>query len=573
MIRKITGLTSLVGLTLVFCACSSDEDNNPGKDGKDGRDGASSTPCTVKKDPEGTTKIECPDGSSVDIVSSKAGKPGSPGQAGKEGAPGQPGAEGKDGEPGKSCSVECADEQTMRLFCEDGSEVVQLVDSCTTTGGPLAVLIEETSFAGALEDPTNPSLSLRLRSGGVAMEELELTVSSSDETVITPAQITFTGEGRERLVSFQPQGVGVSQLTFTVKTSAGDKATAQLNYAVSTTLGDESIRYYHHASDASTAIDVGDGYLLLASDNENRIYLYKADESGPPIKFWDFSGENQLGAESVQMEASARRGSVIVWVGAHAEEPSRVVFGTLIAGNGAEVELTFAGHYGGGTGTPEERAARGLWPELVALDQDDSYSGTQFAQGMQVEGFEFSNGIHSNDHPNTTGFLAFRNPIFINPYNPRAAKTALIVPLDNILELTDGSGGQSDRASFAQFPTTLNIDSRSIRELRRNAAGEFLILASPPDKPEYIVEDRNNSWALFTWNGSGTAHPLLNRTLPDPAPGGAWEAIASMPEKLLPGEKVRLIADSGDMDFYGTGKNRDLAPGHRKSYSQEFELE
>jgi len=79
---------------------------------------------------------------------------------------------------------------------------------------------------------------------------------------------------------------------------------------------------------------------------------------------------------------------------------------------------------------------------------------------------------------------------------------------------------------------------------------------------------------LYTWDGHPTHYPVANQTLPAPdfLVGGEWEGIVAVPDPLLPGAKVRIVADSGDTEFYGTGKTTDLEKTLQKSYSQEFSL-
>ncbi|HXS19428.1 MAG TPA: hypothetical protein VN764_19655, partial [Polyangiaceae bacterium] len=160
MVRRVLGIASVSLLAFAY-GCGSDES-------VDGIDGADAAPCTVSE-ADGETLIECPDGSSVAVLSGtdgkdgksgeegqrgedgergddgkpgKDGEPGSegdPGLQGQDGDPGEPGAPGAKGDAGDGCSVECDDEHTVRISCEDGSEVTQSVNSCAEVGGPLGL--------------------------------------------------------------------------------------------------------------------------------------------------------------------------------------------------------------------------------------------------------------------------------------------------------------------------------------------------------------------------------------------------------------------------------------------------
>ena len=78
--------------------------------------------------------------------------------------------------------------------------------------------------------------------------------------------------------------------------------------------------------DASTAIAVGDGHLLVADDERTPIRLYDARVSGREVATFTpgpDSGE-------IDFESSARKGDAIFWLGSHGnkkdgERPGRAV--------------------------------------------------------------------------------------------------------------------------------------------------------------------------------------------------------------------------------------------------------
>ncbi len=438
-------------------------------------------------------------------------------------------------------------------------------------------------IAGAVGDPTNPSLLMTLLPMETPLEDLTISASSSNESVLPTSNISFWGSGVERTVSLDPVARGSATVTFTVKNGKGEEITFVVDYAVSAQIPDASGRYHSHISDASAAVDVGDGYMLLANDESNRLYLHKQDESGPPLKVWDFMDDGtQLRTTEADIEGGARVGNQVVWITSHgngrdgdAKEYRRVLFATTITGSGADVELTFLGRYGGGPGGKDDVAVRGLWPDLINWDRTnghglgtdhlDFFAATQDGvlpnapDGFNIEGFEFA-------ADGTTGYLGFRAPtIAVN-----GTEHALIVPVTNLLELVNGTGVQSGRAAFGS-PILLNLGGRSIRALRRSASSQFLISAGPPDGATPGV---NDSWGLYTWDGDPNHPPVYNQQLPAPEQltTGSWESILSVPEPLQPGAPFRLVADSGDTDFYGTGETKDLTPGFQKSYSQLFTL-
>jgi hypothetical protein len=85
-------------------------------------------------------------------------------------------------------------------------------------------------------------------------------------------------------------------------------------------------------------------------------------------------------------------------------------------------------------------------------------------------------------------------------------EAALLVPVTNMLELVDGvRPPQSGRARFGA-PVFLNLAGRSIRDIRRNEAGQFVISAGPPDNATLGV---NDTWALYTWDGDPTHEAMF----------------------------------------------------------------
>ncbi|MDO8211629.1 hypothetical protein [Conexibacter sp. CPCC 206217] len=119
---------------------------------------------------------------------------------------------------------------------------------------------------------------------------------------------------------------------------------------------------------------------------------------------------------------------------------------------------------------------------------------------------------------------------------------ALIVPVENIQALTRG---QATKAQFGE-PIELALGGHSIRELRRNDAGEYLILAG-----DAVPDARSVDQSLWYWDGRReTAPQRLTTELPhDIEPctlqTGAWEGIGELPDRLDPGAQVRLIMDQG----------------------------
>lgn len=405
-----------------------------------------------------------------------------------------------------------------------------------------------TAYSGlpaALDDPTNPSLPVTVGDAQFAATGLTVTVASSNPAVAPPSGIAVTGTGADRTLTVTPGSVGRSTLTLTVTAPDGTSAVTQVQYGVSADLGDPSQRYFSGAGNGSTAVDVGDGYMLVGDDESNVLHLYDETRSGPAVATFDFSSELPEGTTSVDIEASARAGDMIYWTGSLTNDsdgglaPARsTLFAAKITGSGASTQLTYVGSYSG------------LKEDLVSWDEDNGSGkganyfgfaasaaagvGSHDADALDIEGMEFAPGS------STTAYLGFRAPL--EPASDR--QYALIIPVTNLDRLVTGGAAT---ASFGA-PTLLDLGGLGIREIRKNADGQYLILAGTPD-------DTNNAFRLYSWDGDPSDPPLASGTSlplePAGADEGTWETIVSVPDPLVTGASVQLLQDDGDTAWYG----------------------
>jgi hypothetical protein len=419
---------------------------------------------------------------------------------------------------------------------------------------------------GTAGDTTNPTVDVTVAQTGTPSSDLVVAATASDHPGIAAvAGVSVAGTGATRTVSVTPSGVGYADITLTVTGAESKTAAVVLHYAASAATSSPSTsRFLTGASDASAAIDVGDGYILVGDDENNTLRLYRGDVSGAPVKSWDVSP--QIGnPEEVDIEAAARTGNTIYWTGSMGNsksgglKPDRsTLFTTTLTGSGASTEVTVKGYY------------RGLRDDLLAWDAShgDHYGFAAGAasgripksiDGFNVEGFEFAPGSTS------TAYVAFRAPLV----PATATGKALIVPVTNADQLATAGLNSTVHATFGT-PIELDLGGLSIRDIRRNADDQYLILAGS--------WAAGGSYALFTWDGvPGHAPVKTSTTLPaddevgeDP---GAWEAIVATPDPLVSGSDVRLLMDNGSADFYGDGQAaKDLAPEWQKSRSEHFSL-
>jgi hypothetical protein len=420
----------------------------------------------------------------------------------------------------------------------------------------------ENDLPAALGDPTNQTLGLTVGDSSYEADELTVTASSSNTTVAPSAGLSIGGSGANRTLTVTPAAVGHSTITLTVEAPDGSSAIATIDYGVSANQGDASDRYYAGAGNGSTAIDVGDGYMIVGDDESNVLRLYHERTSGQPVKTFDFTGVLPVGTSEIDIESSARAGNTLYWMGSLSNsksgnlDPERdIVFAATISGSGANTTLTYLGSY------------THLREDLISWDQANgnplgfaaataSGVASNETDGFNVEGLEFAAGSTS------TAYLAFRAPI-----EPSSDRTkALLVPVTNFSSLvTDGNPG-STSATFGA-PLEWSLGGLGIREIRKNAAEQYLLIAGTSD-------DSNSTFGLYSWDGNPADQPVQTGTALSAVAEGAWESIVSVPDPLVGGATVELLEDNGGSEWYADGltAKSGLPTGLQKDIGRVFTL-
>jgi hypothetical protein len=432
------------------------------------------------------------------------------------------------------------------------------------SGGPPpppepTITTSEGSLAAAQGDPTNPTLGLTVAdsAGSFSPEELTVTASSSNPSVA--AGTAVTGTGAERTLTVTPGAVGDATITLTVEAPDSTKATTTVAYGVSASQGNASDRYYSGAGNASSAIDVGGGYMVVGDDEGNVLRLYHERSSGPPAKTFDFTKQLPFGTAEADIESSARAGNTLYWMSSLSNKksgkaaPERdVVFAATITGSGASTQLTYLGSY---THLRDDLIA---WDEAAGNPLGLAASGaagvpSNQADGINAEGLEFAAGSTS------TAYIGFRAPI--EP--PSGRQDALLVPVTNFSSLVTGAG----KATFGS-PLEWNLGGLGIREIRKNASDEYLAIAGTAD-------DSNSSFGLYTWDGNPADPPALTGTSLSSVASGAWESVVSVPQPLHEGAQIELLEDNGETVWYADGldSKTGLPTGLQKDIGRVFTLE
>lgn len=354
----------------------------------------------------------------------------------------------------------------------------------------------------------------------------------------TTADVSVTGTGATRKVVVAARAQGYTDLTVKVTGVDGQTATKTLHYAASAAVQYASdSRYFTGSSDASAAVDVGGGYTVVADDESNVLRLYDRSVSGAPVRTWDFS--SNIGAsKEIDIEGATRVGDTIYWTGSLGNNKDgeykadrNTVFTTTVTGSGASTVLAYG------------RSYKKLRDNLVAWDKANSNrfgfaAGTADGQipkeinGFNVEGLEFAPGS------TTTAYVGFRAPL-----SPAVTGgKALIVPVTNFDKVLS-----SGTAATFGTPIELDLGGLAIRDIRKNASNQYLIVAG-----SWAADDNSDPYALYSWDGDPAHAPVKRLDLPTSDPGG-WEAVVDVPDLTVSGARAQLITDDGSADLYGDG--------------------
>ncbi|MFF9348463.1 hypothetical protein [Streptomyces sp. NPDC014734] len=405
--------------------------------------------------------------------------------------------------------------------------------------GTPTIAFSASYLSGAVGATGDPVVTVTVAQSGADTGALTVAASaSSASSVARTADVAVTGTGATRTLSVAARGRGYTDLTIKVTGLGGKTATKKLHYAASAAVRDAAdTRYFTGSSDASAAVDVGDGYAVVADDESNTLRLYDRSASGGPVRSWDVGADLGVSKE-IDIEAGTRVGNTIYWTGSLGNNKSgtyksdrNTVFTTKVTGAGADTRLTVGGSY------------RKLRDDLVAWDkrQGDRYgfaAGTADGQvpkqidGFNIEGLEFAPGS------TTTAYLGFRAPLV----PPKSGGKALIVPVTNF----DKVAGKGDEAVVGE-PIELDLGGLSIRDIRKNAADQYLIVAG-----SWAADDNSDPYALYSWDGVAGHAPVKRVDLPTGDPGG-WESVVEVPDLTVPGVRAQLVTDSGSADLYGDG--------------------
>jgi VCBS repeat-containing protein len=454
-----------------------------------------------------------------------------------------------------------------------GNVTISITDNDSTNTAPTIGTIP--ALAGTLTAAANPTASFTISDAQSVASALSLSVTAtSNASVAQTGDVTLTNNSDgTATVAVAPRGVGTANLTIQVSDGALTASTT-LSYAASAADAAIATALYG-SSDGSAAVAIDANFLLNFDDESQVVRVYPRSSSGYEVASTNLSTaanvaplqltDTSSGApREVDFEAATKVGSRVYVLGSHSNSssgnnrPNRSrVFALDVSGTGAATTLNFAGRYdhlkadllawdaanGHGLGADHfglaASAASGVIPESNSFD------------GFNIEGLAMAPGS------TTTAYIAFRAPLAA----PGARTLALIVPVTNFdtLAVSGGaagtSGGTSGSATFGT-PIQLDLGGRGIRDLQRNAAGQYLILGGS-------ANSSGLSFQLYLWSGVATSAP---RALTTDLTGLRPEGIVEVPASLTATTQVQLLSDEGDTVWYANGTiSKDLVePRHRK---------
>jgi hypothetical protein len=307
---------------------------------------------------------------------------------------------------------------------------------------------------------------------------------------------------------------------------------------------------------ASTAISVGPGLWVVGDDEAKApliLQLYRSGQEGPAV------GQGEIPARAIapvndghpelDLEASARIGPLVYWIGSHGAAEARGPGQGAIGEPRPNHRRLFAtnlglraGADGKGLSLTVEPVGRPYTTLIEDLAADPRYGRFDLEAaarrpakapgGLNIEGLAAT--------PNGALLIGFRNPL--------PEKKALLAPLTNPNAMLAG-----EKARFGD-PVLLDLGGLGIRSLEM-VNGGLLIVAGP-------AEGRKGSAspsALYRWSGQFESPAVRLRSFP-PVGGRPFN-----PEALvIDANSLVVLSDDGKLE------GLDAACGKRPKESEGF---
>ena len=429
------------------------------------------------------------------------------------------------------------------------------------------------NISAVVGDATDPAAVLGIvfsvKDNGVDIPAASYTISgsSSNNSVVTDANITTVKSDGSATVKINPTGVGYSTITLTLN-KAGLTKTYIVSYAASAAGANSNATTHYHTSnsDASTAIALDEDNMIVSDDEQNRLIVFNRKNSGLPLKSFDYSGLLNLTDLSggipreIDLEASAKgitNSNRIFWLGSMSNKSSAApyvtrpnrnrIFATDVTGTGAATNFTYVGDY------ENLRNSIISWGDANGFDLTSSAADgkdPKVIDGFNAEGLCFA-------PDNTTLYVAFRAPLL--PVSNRTK--ALIAPILNF-EGWFGNGSPAAAPTFGT-PILLDLNGWGIRSIDKLSNNKYVIIAGNYDDGPF-------SGAIFTWNGNAVDAPVMQSgfVLTGMNPEGFLEINTG---GVMSTNQLQLISDNGGMVYYNDGiEAKDLGVNNFKKFRSDI---
>lgn len=286
--------------------------------------------------------------------------------------------------------------------------------------------------------------------------------------------------------------------------------------------------------DASAAIAVGTDCLLVASDEDSVLRLYRASQPGPPAQVFDLAPHLALDDKhpETDIEGAAPLGDLVFWITSHGRNAAGKVresrdrfFAVRLHESGGSYSLTLEGR-------PYRQLLADLLghPELAEAGfAAASRKAPKEPGALNIEGLAAT--------PQRTLLIGFRNPI--------VRERALVVPLLNPFEVIQGARAQLGKLIF------LDLAGRGVRDLVW-FEDRYVIVAGS--------FDGSGKGRLYEWRGEGSGPRRLDFTPPKQF---TPEALVVFPEQV--GPRFLLLSDDGAREIDGC-KCKELADPARRGF-------
>ncbi len=315
-------------------------------------------------------------------------------------------------------------------------------------------------------------------------------------------------------------------------------AVVSIFFAVSACTGEsrgEKEIIFRGASDASAAVAVTEGLVIVADDENNALRIYKTD-GAMPVYSYDLSEFLKVENEhpEADIEGGTRLGSRIYWITSHGRNTDGKIRPNRYRFFAADIEVR-------DTNVAISPVGSGYTKLVEAMLNSDNLRGLGLDKatrlGEKLSKKEREKLAPKEDGLNIEGlcasadgrmlYIGFRNP---RPVNIATGKIcALVVTLENAADVIE----KGSRPVFGK-PLLWVLGGLGIRSM------EY----SPLHKTYFVIAgsaDETGGFALYRWSGDTNSPPELSKDLRlgDFSP----EAIVSFAES----KKLLLISDDGSL--------------------------